>query len=185
MRMCASVQVCVCVCVDECPVPLVRVWLIHETEFVCGMPARHSCCMQIRGWKWICKSEIKTARGHDYNEHSTGKMKVKQTKKNHNNKHKGKAAPQENGSTVTDTAGPSGTVGELRGVFCSINGEPKAMEQVRAFAINSWVQRTLNYTPHSVCVRVCVRSALKTTLKRRLTICSRHLTVMIDNCFKY
>ena len=63
-------HVCECLRVDECPVPLVRVWLIHETEFVCGMPARHSCCMQIRGWKWICKSEIKTARGHDYNEHS-------------------------------------------------------------------------------------------------------------------
>lgn len=36
------------VCVHACPVPLVRVWLIHETEFVCGMPARHSCCMQMR-----------------------------------------------------------------------------------------------------------------------------------------
>lgn len=36
------------VTVCACPVPLVRVWLIHETEFVCGMPARHSCGVQIR-----------------------------------------------------------------------------------------------------------------------------------------
>lgn len=68
--VCVCVCVCVWVCVHACPVPLVRVWLIHETEFVCGMPARHSCCMQMRKeWKWICKSEIKTARGHDYKEH--------------------------------------------------------------------------------------------------------------------
>lgn len=42
------------------------------------MPARHSCCMQMRKeWKWICKSEIKTARGHDYNEHRKGEKKEK------------------------------------------------------------------------------------------------------------
>lgn len=75
-------------CVHAWPVPLVRVWLIHETEFVCGMPARHSCCMQMRKeWKWICKSEIKTARGHDYNERRKGeKNKTKQTKEEENSK---------------------------------------------------------------------------------------------------
>lgn len=72
----------VCLCVHACPVPLVRVWLIHETEFVCGMPARHSCCMQMRRkeWEWICKSEIKTARGHDYNE-TQEKIKTNKKKK--------------------------------------------------------------------------------------------------------
>lgn len=48
MYVCGRMGVCVLVCVHVCPVPLVRVWLKHETEFVCGMPARHSCCMQIR-----------------------------------------------------------------------------------------------------------------------------------------
>lgn len=52
-----------------CVVPLVRVWLVHETVFVSGVPARHSRCMQMRKrWEWICKSEIKTATEHDYNE---------------------------------------------------------------------------------------------------------------------
>lgn len=82
------VYMCVWVCVHACPVPLVRVWLIHETEFVCGMPARHSCCMQMRKeWKWICKSEIKTARGHDYNEQRKKKNK-KKNKENKTNKKK-------------------------------------------------------------------------------------------------
>ena len=181
--MCVFVyaHVCECLRVDECPVPLVRVWLIHETEFVCGMPARHSCCMQIRGWKWICKSEIKTARGHDYNEHSKGKMKVKQTKKIIIiNTAKPSSTAGKWLETVTDTAGPSDLVGELRGVFCSINGEPRAIEQVRAFAVNSCVQRTRNYSPHSVCVPVCVLSAFITTSKWRLTICGQHLNVTIE-----
>ena len=82
---------------------------------------------------------------------------------------------------MTHTAGPSDIVGELRGVFCSINGEPRAIEQVRAFAIISCVQRTLNYTPHSVCEPVCALSALITTLKRRLTICDHHLNVTVED----
>lgn len=44
--------------------------------------------MQMRKeWEWICKSEIKTARGHDYNEHRKREKKIAKKRKERRSKH--------------------------------------------------------------------------------------------------